>query len=177
MTLIRLEIIPLLTAKLERRLLSKLVRVGECLEFSGFQNVGGYGIVSVRHPVTKAECRVLAHRLAWVIEHRTEIPADRIVCHRCNNPRCCNTKHLYLGTHQDNANDMMRSHSLIGVKGPAHPRSKYAGEARSKAIVMRASGTPFEDIAQAIGCHRQTVERWWAEHVKAVAIAAKMREF
>jgi len=35
------------------------------------------------------------------------IPYRMLVCHTCDNPRCCNPEHLFLGTDQTNADDKM----------------------------------------------------------------------
>lgn len=32
------------------------------------------------------------------------------VCHTCDNPRCCNPNHLFLGTHAENIQDCAQKH-------------------------------------------------------------------
>lgn len=48
-----------------------------------------------------------AHRFSWVI-HNGFIPDGMLVCHKCDVKCCVNPEHLFLGTHQDNTNDMMK---------------------------------------------------------------------
>ncbi len=75
--------------------------------YTGMRNSRGYGIVEVM--IAGKRFPMLAHRLAWVIAHDCEVAPDRIICHRCNNPSCCNVKHLYLGTQASNAADRVRA--------------------------------------------------------------------
>lgn len=48
-----------------------------------------------------------AHRVAWLIA-KGQIESNLFVLHKCDNPLCCNVDHLFLGTHQDNMDDMKR---------------------------------------------------------------------
>jgi hypothetical protein len=49
-----------------------------------------------------------------MISSQAFIPDGMLVCHTCDNPPCCNPKHLFLGTFQDNIDDRER-------KGRNHP--------------------------------------------------------
>lgn len=79
-------------------LMSRLVRNGDCLEFTGCRNADGYGTLRVRGKMTKA------HRFSWELVYG-RVPKGLLVCHRCDNPPCCNVEHLFLGTVADNNRD------------------------------------------------------------------------
>lgn len=48
-----------------------------------------------------------AHRMAWILTHGNYAPG-LVVCHRCDNPPCCNPGHLFLGTPRQNNDDKVK---------------------------------------------------------------------
>lgn len=73
----------------------------ECWLWLGARQAKGYGRLCYRSAL------VPAHRLSFGL-HFGPIPSGMLVCHRCDNPPCCNPAHLFLGTPRDNAQDMTR---------------------------------------------------------------------
>lgn len=88
--------------RLEYRFWSKVdIRSDEeCWNFTGAINSDGYGKFWLNNKEIKA------HRLAWELHYDYKVPKGKIILHHCDNPSCCNHRHLYCGTHADNMNDM-----------------------------------------------------------------------
>lgn len=89
---------------IEKRFWSK-VTVGEpdeCWNWTAALNNMGYGVIGTGRRVEGTRGISYAHRLAWEFTHGT-IQDGLLVLHRCDNSKCCNPSHLYLGTYTDRA--------------------------------------------------------------------------
>lgn len=100
----------------EQRLFALVQKSDLCWEWVGRTNAHGYGQVS-----THCLGERYAHRISWAI-HFGAIPNGLSVLHRCDNPRCVNPDHLFLGSRADNVRDMVnkRRHCY----GETHGRRK-----------------------------------------------------
>lgn len=47
----------------------------------------------------------LAHRVAWALWHRQQVPHGMTIDHGCHNRLCCNPRHLSVMTNEENATD------------------------------------------------------------------------
>jgi len=136
-----------------------VVTATACWEWTGPLRPNGYGMAFFAGVHTRA------HRFSW--ELHTGKPAGRLfVCHRCDNPKCVNPEHLFLGTIQDNIADMVqkRRHNM-GVRNGGAILNDDAIK------IIRESNLPLQTIANAFRVSLATIgsiraERTW-RHVDA----------
>ena len=103
------------------------------------------GTRTIGYVCTKRNRKAIGvHRLAYQLTYGA-IPIGIFVCHHCDNMRCCNPSHLFLGTHKDNMDDMkskgrqasgnrswQRLHPEWLIRGENHPQAKLSeGQVRS----------------------------------------------
>ena len=108
-----------------------------------------------------------AHRIAYLLTYG-ELPGEKEVCHKCDNPSCCNPKHLFLGTHQENMQDRETKQRGVRYRGENSPHAKLTA---TQVIEMRrmyaASERTQESIAELFGIscghvHRILTRKKWA---------------
>jgi ribosomal protein S25 len=70
----------------------------ECWEWTASVDKDGYGYFRIGKTYR-------AHQLAWEFYNGFR-PKGLSVCHKCDNPSCCNPEHLVIATNQENMSDM-----------------------------------------------------------------------
>ena len=128
---------------------------GSCWEWKAAVLAGGYGQFFYEGKQQKA------HRVSWIIANG-EIPKGMVICHKCDNRRCVNPAHLFLGTQRDNVRDMMgkgRNNFISGWKpllGSRNPMAKIA-EHQVHEIRELAGKIPYTKIAERYGISAASV--------------------
>jgi hypothetical protein len=136
-----------------------------CWVWNGAQFRKGYGnfyIPSIGN--------IGAHIVAYLLAHPSELlNPDDCVLHGCDNPPCCNARHLFKGSKKDNTRDMMKkgrakfAHNIEFArgrqpKGEDHSHAKLT-EADVIAIrTARANGIGQKVLARLYGVRYQTIQ-------------------
>jgi len=112
-----------------------------CWEWTGYILESGYGQIKL----TYTNYRV--HRLAYWLWYQ-EQPVNELVCHTCDNRRCCNPRHLFLGSNADNSEDMVAKGRAARQQGIKHGRAKLT---ESEVLMIRKSHDSGVGLAQKFG--------------------------
>lgn len=147
----------------------------ECWDWRAGVNKGGYGVFEVG--TSQRHQSASAHRVAWEVTAEEPVPPGLFVCHRCDNPRCCNPRHLFLGTPRENTRDMIAKGRRVApstanrARGDRHPsklRPGYlpTGEAHPAAklteadvVEIRRSSALGTELAARFGVSNVSISR------------------
>lgn len=154
------------------RFWAKVRRTGaeECWTWTASHKRGGYGQFTIwdsgkRHTTA-------AHRLAYYFSTGID-PLDKLVCHHCDTPGCCNPKHLFLGTSAENSADCAAKKRTNTPSGPRHgsktrPERVARGERVANALLTEsqvveirrlyaAGGISQRELGESFGVSREAI--------------------
>ena len=114
-------------------------------------DVGGYGrLKTTRNWVVK---RIAAHKAMY--EHiNGKIPDGLLCLHHCDNPRCCNPKHLYAGTQLQNRRDCVARGRT--ARGERNPQAKLS---EKDVVAILLDNRSQRAIARAYGMDKKTIKQ------------------
>lgn len=111
-----------------------------CWEWMGMINKAGYGRITIKQK------KYLVHRAAYQ-EFIGLTPNNLLVCHKCDNPKCINPDHLFLGTHKDNGEDKTKKGRAPSFKGSKNPSAKLKEKDVKNIRKMHSKGIPSKILA------------------------------
>lgn len=118
----------------------------QCWEWKGPTHHSGY--VHIRCGGRK----VNLHRLAAYVWKDMPIDSPLFVCHQCDNRKCCNPDHLFLGTAKANSDDMWRKgRGNVTIYGEKNHLAKLTENAVREIRVLARMGQKQRDIAKKYG--------------------------
>lgn len=132
----------------------------ECWEWKGFKNHDGYGRTWIN------DKGYYAHRVIYSLVYPNKINLNApisqnetgFLLHTCDNPSCCNPKHLWVGNHADNMADKAakgRSPDFSGGKGP---RCKLTMEQAREARLLRKTGMTIPQLMEKFNLSRASMK-------------------
>ena len=153
------DILSLMTEPVKVRFWAKVKVLGpdECWPWTGATRLS-YGSFGIGKSVTRG-----AHRIVAILTSGRNLRRDEFACHHCDNPGCCNPAHIFVGSHMDNVNDMIRKRRHWTVvhhaKAMAHLRGLTAKLTLPQACEIAKSEEGTGVLARRFGVHYTSIQR------------------
>ena len=129
-----------------------------CWEWVGSLNSNGYGNTSWHGKL------YTAHRVAAWLSGLVPTPSAPVssrepthVLHRCDNRKCCNPAHFFLGTFSDNMHDAYKKRRKSQPKGEQHVNAKLTAEQVAEIRRRYEMGALQVPLATEFGVSQRTI--------------------
>jgi len=127
--------------------------IDACWPYLGNHDRHGYGLVQVgRH---NAGDQVFAHRLVFESIYGRLLPS-LVIRHHCDNPPCCNPRHLAAGSQVANMADMLRRGR--NSRGEHHTSKLTEVEVREMRALWTTGAWTMKALSRKYGVHRMTAK-------------------
>ena len=125
-----------------------------CWNWNGCLRWDGYGQYSCVALLGR-KVGMPASRASWII-HKGMPPENLFVCHTCDNRRCVNPDHLFLGTAKQNSEDAVAKKRVYG--GERHWKAKLTRSDAEEARTLRKDGWKIKSIADKFGVTTSAID-------------------
>lgn len=140
------------------RFWEKVIKGPDCWLWTGAVTSAGYGAFNVI-AIRTQKVTVQPHRYSWELANGP-ISDDLCVLHHCDTPLCVNPAHLFLGTRQDNMDDMIRKGRGGQPKGERNAWAKLTdGDVREIKRLLAEGVLSQRRIAERFGVNHGVVGR------------------
>lgn len=119
----------------------------KCIEWKHSTDRNGYGQIRLGKQL------FYVHRVIAAIYLDMHMLSKREVCHRCDNPKCFNPEHLFIGTRMDNIRDMLS-------KGRQKRSSMETWNKAENARKLLAQGKTQVEVAKILGVSRSAISNY-----------------
>lgn len=125
----------------------------DCWIWTGYLVKGGYGLLPLKIN------RFYVHRLSAYLWKGFDIASKLRVLHECDRPPCFNPNHLFIGTQQDNMDDMVKKGRSVKIPGSRNGNSKLTESLVIQIRMLRREGWELKQLKEHFGVSQSTINQ------------------
>lgn len=149
------QLIPYQPETMDQKFQRQYEKTETCWNWIGYLDRYGYGKFKLDNRTVKA------HRYSYQL-HYGDFNESLHVLHHCDNPRCVNPSHLFLGTNRDNVADR------TAKKRHGQTSKRLTTNEKTAIITAVQQGQALRSVAQQFQVHISTIRRVLKRTVKPI---------